>query len=155
LINVSAAFCLTVGGDDEEWIKNTKETMDAEAGKCGLGAIEELLFAKLMDEIGATDEKGNKVLAYLHFCETLNGNRCHWIGRLPTRFTTIKRQIQKSLKKVNADSDVRTGTNVMVACGCAFSCSLRSTKLLTGRFTYVLFIRSQYRTTEETGSNIY
>ena len=91
-------------------------------------SVEALLFAKLMEEIGATDEKGNKVLAYLHLCETLNskmsGDNCgsSWISKLPKRFPAIKKRIQATLKKINAASDARTGLLMLAVDVLGFLC---------------------------------
>jgi hypothetical protein len=109
-------------------MKVAKEAMDMEAGKLGLVSVEALLFAKLMEEIGATDEKGNKVLAYLHLCETLNskmsGDNCgsSWISKLPKRFPAIKKRIQATLKKINAASDARTGLLMLAVDVLGFLC---------------------------------
>ena len=98
-----------------------KVAMDEEAARCGLSSFEELLLARLVDEIGGTQEQGNKVLEFIHFCHKLNGRcnvndktveknqQCCWISRLPRRYTTIKRHIQSKLNKINSESDMRTG----------------------------------------------
>jgi hypothetical protein len=118
-LNGFLTFVYSYGEDDADgpsrplYGPELKRMLDGIAEGVGLKFAEQLLFLQLLNDIGGTDDVGNKILRFIRHCVELNKHTkdVDWAAdHLPKRYTSIKRNIDKKLKELNRSTDAATGT---------------------------------------------
>jgi hypothetical protein len=97
--------------EDNRRRQQLRNSLDSIASGCGLKTVEELLFAKLMNDIGpaGTNSVGDKIIAFMRQMDIINGVESWVTTKLPRRYSGIKRKLAKKLKQMNAAADAVAG----------------------------------------------